>query len=235
MSDEAGEPLAQHPEDLGAPGATVSERKAALRGQLRQARATRVDAWHSETNEEAAAEAVDAAVSEDPAMTQVFEQAARDGSPLVVASFRSRRGEPPTDRLNHQLEAAGARLLLPACVDDENLGWVWHPIGVVTWIRDKRGMLYPQGESAGVGAKGLVDSGVQVVLVPALAMGRDGTRLGQGGGYYDRVLADLESAAAAAGRPAPLTVALVYDSEVFDTVPTGPHDMPVDRLISIPD
>jgi hypothetical protein len=43
--------------------------------------------------------------------------------------------------------------------------------------------------------------------VPALAVGRDGTRLGRGGGSYDRALARVGAAIQ--------TVALLYPGEFF--------------------
>jgi 5-formyltetrahydrofolate cyclo-ligase len=64
-----------------------------------------------------------------------------------------------------------------------------------------------------------------LVLVPALAAAPDGMRLGRGGGSYDRVLARV-----GAGIP---TIALLYDSELLDEVPAGPHDQRV-RLIARP-
>ncbi|MFD0866860.1 5-formyltetrahydrofolate cyclo-ligase, partial [Tessaracoccus lubricantis] len=53
-----------------------------------------------------------------------------------------------------------------------------------------------------------------------LAVGRDGTRLGTGGGWYDRALPHR--------RPGALLVALAREDEVLDTVPTLPHDVSVD-------
>jgi 5-formyltetrahydrofolate cyclo-ligase len=60
------------------------------------------------------------------------------------------------------------------------------------------------------------------VIVPALAVGRDGHRLGRGAGCYDRALARVG--------PAVPTVALLYDSELLDTVPAEPHDQRVSAV-----
>jgi len=64
-----------------------------------------------------------------------------------------------------------------------------------------------------------------VVLVPALAVDTAGQRLGRGGGSYDRALA----------RVGPLipVIALLYDGELLDQVPTEPHDTPV-RAVARP-
>jgi len=56
-----------------------------------------------------------------------------------------------------------------------------------------------------------------VVLVPALAVDRDGARLGRGAGYYDRTLA--------LARPDTLLVAVVRDEELVDHLPSEAHDV----------
>ena len=63
-----------------------------------------------------------------------------------------------------------------------------------------------------------------MVLVPALAVDHAGNRLGRGGGSYDRALARV-------GPLIPL-IALVYDDELLDHVPTAPHDVPVRAAVS---
>ena len=63
-----------------------------------------------------------------------------------------------------------------------------------------------------------------VVLVPALAVGADGARLGRGGGSYDRALARVP-----AGRP---RTALLYDGELLPGVPAEPHDQRVTGVVT---
>lgn len=53
-------------------------------------------------------------------------------------------------------------------------------------------------------------------IVPGLAFGRDGTRLGYGGGWYDRLLAGAAEDAAAIG--------VGYDFQLVDTLPQEAHD-----------
>jgi 5-formyltetrahydrofolate cyclo-ligase len=59
--------------------------------------------------------------------------------------------------------------------------------------------------------------------VPALAVGRDGTRLGRGGGSYDRALARVPAATP--------VVALLYEDELLETVPAEPHDRRVSAAV----
>lgn len=57
-----------------------------------------------------------------------------------------------------------------------------------------------------------------IMLVPLLAFDAAGGRLGYGGGFYDRTIADLR------GRRAFVTVGLALDVQEVDAVPMGPHD-----------
>ena len=59
-----------------------------------------------------------------------------------------------------------------------------------------------------------------IILVPGLAFDRSGMRLGRGGGYYDRLLADFEG----------LRVGVCFEELVFDRIPVEPHDEGVDFL-----
>ncbi|MBM6871595.1 5-formyltetrahydrofolate cyclo-ligase [Pseudoflavonifractor phocaeensis] len=61
-----------------------------------------------------------------------------------------------------------------------------------------------------------------LILVPGLAFDRQGRRLGQGGGYYDRYLPGYSG----------LTVALCRDAVLLDRLPAGCHDQPVALVLT---
>jgi 5-formyltetrahydrofolate cyclo-ligase len=66
---------------------------------------------------------------------------------------------------------------------------------------------------------------IDLILVPGLAFDGAGRRLGRGGGYYDRFLAEL----------APRTVrcGLAFECQRFTSpLPTDPHDIAVDLLVT---
>jgi 5-formyltetrahydrofolate cyclo-ligase len=70
-----------------------------------------------------------------------------------------------------------------------------------------------------------------LVLVPLLAFDRHGTRLGQGGGHYDRALAMAERAAAAEGSP--LTkIGIAWSVQEMEDLPREPWDIPLDIVIT---
>ena len=64
---------------------------------------------------------------------------------------------------------------------------------------------------------------IDLILVPALAVDRSGNRLGKGKGFYDRFLAECNH---------PKLIAVVFDDEVFDSIPTEPFDKPVDGVVT---
>jgi 5-formyltetrahydrofolate cyclo-ligase len=60
--------------------------------------------------------------------------------------------------------------------------------------------------------------------VPALAVAADGTRLGRGGGLYDRALAHARADA--------VLVAVLFEEELLASVPAGPHDGRVTAVVT---
>ncbi|WP_110208220.1 5-formyltetrahydrofolate cyclo-ligase [Nocardioides daejeonensis] len=134
-----------------------------------------------------------------------------------VAAYVSVGGEPGTGPLLDALRERGIRVLLPVLLPDDDLSWA-EDTGERTPA--ERGLLEPVGQRLGVDAVGDAD----LVLVPGLAVGADGLRLGRGGGSYDRALA----------RVAPDTpvAVLLYDDELLDAVPAEPHDHPVSLAVT---
>ncbi|HUU32395.1 MAG TPA: 5-formyltetrahydrofolate cyclo-ligase [Phycisphaerae bacterium] len=65
---------------------------------------------------------------------------------------------------------------------------------------------------------------IDVVLVPCQAVDRRGNRLGKGGGFYDRFLADPDLRAE--------TIALAFHEQLLDEVPVAEGDRRVRRLVT---
>ena len=61
------------------------------------------------------------------------------------------------------------------------------------------------------------------IIVPGAAFDSNFNRLGLGGGYYDKFLTRAVNAK---------KIALAYDFQIVDAVPTEPHDFKVDMIIS---
>ena len=61
-----------------------------------------------------------------------------------------------------------------------------------------------------------------LVLMPGLAFTKQGDRMGYGGGFYDRFLAE---------EPDHPTLALCYEFQMVDSLPTEEFDIPVDTVL----
>ena len=134
----------------------------------------------------------------------------------TVASYVGAGSEVDTSRILRELLARGVRVAVPV-EEGERLAWVRlnHPWALVPGPRRILVPRQPWEEVPG----GEVD----VVLVPGLRFGRDGSRLGQGGGHFDRWLAE---------HPRALRVGLAFSEQVVDSVPTEPHDQGMDALVT---
>lgn len=138
----------------------------------------------------------------------------------TIAAYLSIGTEPETAGLVFALWKRGSYVLLPVLREDNDLDWASYE-GPESLAGGPHGLLEPTEPRRGVAAISSAD----FVIVPALAVGADGHRLGRGGGCYDRALARVG--------PAVPTLALLYDSELLDEVPAGPHDQPV-RAVAQP-
>ena len=118
------------------------------------------------------------------------------------------------------------RALLPVLLDeagaplDEPRWGLWEAGRVLVTLG--RPPAQPEGEAWG--AESLKEA--DLIVIPALAASADGTRLGQGGGWYDRALMHRS--------PGVPVVAAIFDDEVLEAgiIPAEPHDVPVDAIVT---
>ncbi len=68
-----------------------------------------------------------------------------------------------------------------------------------------------------------VDS-IDIVIVPGIAFDKSGSRLGRGGGFYDRFLLHA--------RP-PISIGVAFEEQIINRVALEPHDQPL-TLIATP-
>jgi 5-formyltetrahydrofolate cyclo-ligase len=132
-----------------------------------------------------------------------------------VCAYLPVGAEPGSPELVDALRAAGHEVLLPVVPARRGpLDWASYT-GPASLGPAAYGLQEPTGPRAGPAAIGRA----RLVLVPALAADRDGGRLGQGAGYYDRSLP-------LASPGVPLVVVL-NDEELLDALPVEAHDRPV--------
>ena len=135
-------------------------------------------------------------------------------SARVIASYISYGDEPNTAELNQAIIAAGKKLLLPRMVEvngEPGLEWVsWN--GDRQYLKERGRILEP------IGPADIDLNQIAVLIVPALRVDGDGYRLGQGGGFYDRALAQVDA----------WTIALIFPEEISgQPLPRESHDVPV--------
>ncbi|RBY97631.1 5-formyltetrahydrofolate cyclo-ligase [Blastococcus sp. TF02-8] len=136
----------------------------------------------------------------------------------TLAAFVPDPEEPGHGRLPDAYAELGARVLLPVIPPTGRvLDWGEHTGELET---GRYGLSQPVGPRLGATALSSADA----VVVPALAVDRDGIRLGRGGGYYDRALAYA--------RPDAVLVTVVFDDERLDAVPREVHDRPVTAVVT---
>lgn len=129
------------------------------------------------------------------------------GPGSTVTLYESRAVEPRTGALTAALQAHGIRVLWPITLADLDLDWQ---------------------DAADAGRTPLGKDAVHeadLAFVPGLSVDPTGTRLGQGGGCYDKALprgrADLD------------VVCLLHPGEYgLPTLPREPHDRPVGWVLT---
>ena len=109
----------------------------------------------------------------------------------------------------------GRTVCLPRCEGDTMLAATadgWHDLGPP----DKRGIRQP------VGGRVLAPEDIDLAVVPGLLFDCRGYRLGYGGGYYDRWLAQGKV----------FSVGLCRAADLVKELPRCRHDLPVDLVVT---
>ncbi len=136
-----------------------------------------------------------------------------------IAAFIPTPTEPPIAQGLNNLVLAGVSVIVPVSSAEGLLEWIeLAPDSIWATVEDSMRMPIPSnGERVAAGE-------LDAVLIPAAAVDREGNRLGWGKGYYDRFLEKVE------GKP--LVVAVVFESDVVESVPTEAHDQPVGAVLT---
>lgn len=135
-----------------------------------------------------------------------------------VACYLATEGEPDPELFLQWAAEQGIEVLLPVSLPDHTLAWVL--AGQGDPAPGRHGIREPVGPRLPATAAGSAD----LMLIPACAVDRAGTRLGWGLGYYDRCLAALD--------PRPPVYAVVHDADLVAALPRDPHDVPVTGVVA---
>ena len=138
-----------------------------------------------------------------------------------VATFVSVGAEPCTRLLLERLHETGVKVLLP--VLGPHLARCWGLFQGSEDLAERAPRRPPEPSGPTLPAEAVRH--VDALLIPALAVDCDGRRLGQGGGWYDRMLPLRASGTH--------TFAVIHPEElVTGPLPVEEHDEPVDAVIT---
>ena len=175
--------------------------KAELRARMRQMRRSL-----SPQEQEAAARAV----HDHLAALDVYRTA------RVVMAYMAGRGELSLEPAIRDLLDRKRTLVLPRCEADGIM--TARKIGALCALSPGAyGLLEPDDA-----CERIDPTQIDLILVPGVAFDRDGGRLGQGAGYYDRFLPGTHA----------IRAGVCHDFALLEQVPSQAHDIPMDFVIT---
>lgn len=130
-------------------------------------------------------------------------------------------------QLEKEIGKGEKTIIVPYCTTDEkgeNKLGLWRLDDFAELVVGKWSILEPPRDKWGDPAKEVEPEELDIVMVPGVGFDRNGGRMGNGQGYYDRL---LEKA-----RPDCPLVAICYESQLFDEILVGPHDVYMDKVIT---
>lgn len=134
----------------------------------------------------------------------------------TIMVFLSSFNEPRTDLIISELLAQNKKIVVPVSdisthtITPSYLDSLCDTAGGAYNIREPKKLCIAQ------------ISDIDIALIPALALSRQGNRIGFGMGYYDRFLSNFTG----------LKIGICYDFQMFDTLPHNPHDVKMDLIIT---
>jgi 5-formyltetrahydrofolate cyclo-ligase len=182
-------------------------RKAAIREQARKNRV-------AQTDKDAVSRAICGKFMALPAY-----QSAKTVMWYVDAGSEVRTRNTLPEALTH-----GKRVVVPWCVVETNTLELFHLEDMSELVEGAYKILEPKDELRRLPAKVVQPEELDLVMVPGTAFDPRGGRMGQGKGYYDRLLARA--------RPDAPLVALAFDCQIFDEIPVAPHDVFMDQVLT---
>jgi 5-formyltetrahydrofolate cyclo-ligase len=139
----------------------------------------------------------------------------------VVCSYVDFREEVETAELIAELLLEGRRVAVPVHEHGMERPLVFAEIHALSeMVRNHFGILQPPRTAARL----VPTAAIPLFLVPGLAFDSAGRRLGYGLGCYDRAFADAA--------PGALKIGLAFELQILESVPAGPHDVPMDFVVT---
>ncbi len=122
---------------------------------------------------------------------------------------------------------AGKRMVIPYCTKDQqghNKLGLWWLEDFAELVPGMWGILEPPKQRWGELGKEVAPEQLDCVMVPGVAFDRNGGRLGNGAGYYDRLLKGVRADAALIG--------VCFESQLVEQVAMDAHDVAMDIVMT---
>ena len=140
-----------------------------------------------------------------------------------IALYRAFDGEVPVDSLAEFFMSKGIICCFPRVVGNEMVFMDCKSLKDDEFDISELGIKEPKADKPSVDPKD-----IDVVVLPALAYNEEGTRLGAGGGYYDRYFGAL-------GSKRPYLLGICYEFQICSYVPSNDKDISADFIAVIPE
>ncbi|KAI3605245.1 hypothetical protein WG66_013157 [Moniliophthora roreri] len=139
-------------------------------------------------------------------------------------------GELDTSSIVNTILESGKNLFVPKIEEGNRMQFVriYNQNDLNTLPRGLWGIKEPTTYYNGESRENVLDTRLDMILVPGVAFDRSMSRLGHGKGYYDRYL----STYTALGKPRPLLVALSLREQIVDEVPVDETDWKMDMILT---
>ena len=190
----------------------IEEEKTKIRKEIKRRRSELSSKILSEINE-ALPEFIGAI--DDEELRSVLKKAKR------IALYRSINGEVPADGLAGYFMGKGIKCCFPRIGNGRMV------FCDCDSLNDNEFEVSSYGIKEPLSSKPIVDpKDIDVVVLPAVAYNEEGTRLGMGGGYYDRFIGPLDKK--------PYLLGICYEFQICSDLPVTDHDITADFLAVIP-
>jgi 5-formyltetrahydrofolate cyclo-ligase len=139
----------------------------------------------------------------------------------TVLIYAATPSEPMLDDLISTLSRAGKRVAVPRITKTPGVMTLWTVRHVDALVEIDNSPIRNVDVTR---ASPIEPKDIDVVLVPGVAFTRTLGRLGQGGGYYDRMFPRL--------KPEVKRIGVAYDIQLADALPMEEHDVPMHAVVT---
>lgn len=203
--------MSQTPEQTDEKLAAILEEKSAMRRA----------AYDRRNAQEGKASVSDSAVARFMALPEYQE------SKTIMWYIHCRSETRTKDKLVEEVNKKEKTIIVPYCTEDENgenkLG-LWRMESLEEMVVGKWNILEPPRDLWGNPEKEVQPEDLDLVMVPGVGFDRQGGRMGNGQGYYDRLMDKVRTDCK--------LIALCYECQLFDQILTAPHDIYMDKVVT---